>query len=530
MESSLREERKGIIKSAGAMGLMTMLSRIFGLIRDIVTALFLGTGTGADAFWIAYTIPNLLRRLVGEGTMTAAFVPVFSEFRHKRSDKEVWQLANKCFYTLALLLIVISILGIILSPYIVMIIAPGFAKIPGKQDLTTTLSRIMFFYLAFIGLAALAMAILNSFNIFAPSAFTPVLLNISIILCAFLLSRKFPHPSYAFAVGVLIGGFLQIGFQIPFLIKKGMNFIPGISFSHPAIRQIGRLSIPGFFGIGIVQINVAVSRFIASFLREGAVASLTYSNRLMELTLGVFAISISTVILPLMSRQVIVDGIEKMKETLSFALRLIAYITIPASVGLIVLRAPIIRALLQWGRFDSYSVEMTTFPLIFYSLGLFAIAGIRVVAPSFYSLKDTKTPVKVAAVGMAANIIFCLVLIHPLDHGGIAFALSLSSYLNFFLLIYIFQKRYRALKWRNILISLGKIAASSFIMGLAAWWIAQATQLSKLTSKLSLILYLLLTILACIAIYVIITMILKNEEIKELLAILLKKESTIIKS
>jgi len=511
------------------MGLMTMTSRIFGLIRDIVTAIFLGTGTGADAFWIAYTIPNLLRRLVGEGTMTAAFVPVFTEFRHKSSEKEVWQLANKAFYTLALLLFVIAILGIIFSPYIVRIIAPGFAKIPGKQKLTTTLTRIMFFYIAFIGLAALAMAILNSFNIFAPSAFTPVLLNISIIVCAFILSRKFPHPSYAFAIGVLIGGFLQIGFQIPFLIKKGVNFIPGISFTHPAIRQIARLSIPGFFAIGIVQINVAVSRFIASFLQEGAVSSLTYSNRLMELTLGVFAISISTVILPHMSRQVITQGIEAMKETLSYALRLIAYITIPASVGLIVLRTPIIRALLQWGRFDIHSVEMTTFPLIFYSLGLFAIAGIRVVAPSFYSLKDTKTPVKVAAVGMVANIIFCVILIKPLDHGGIALALSLSAYLNFFLLLHIFQKRHGSLHWRNILISLGKITTASLIMGLAARWIAQATKLANQTAKVSLILYLLLTILVCIALYVIITLVLKNEEIKELLAILLKKERNITK-
>ena len=510
------------------MGLMTMLSRIFGLIRDIITALFLGTGTGADAFFIAYTIPNLLRRLVGEGTMTAAFVPVFTEFRHKHSKREVWQLANKAFFTLALILLLISLLGILFAPYITSIIAPGFRKISGKLELTTTLTRIMFFYLAFIGLAALAMAILNSFDTFAPSAFTPVLLNISIILCAFLLSRKFPHPSYAFAIGVLIGGFLQIGFQIPFLIRKGMKFIPGISFSHPAIRQIARLSIPGLFSIGIVQINVAISRFIATFLQEGAVASLTYSNRLMELTLGVFAISISTVILPMMSRQVITQGIEAMKETLSFALRLMSYITIPASVGLILLRVPIITALLQWGRFDSHSVEMTTFPLIFFSLGLFAFAGIRVVAPSFYCLKDTKTPVKVAAVAMVTNIILCLILIYPFSHGGIALALSSSAYLNFFLLLYIFQRRNGALKWRKILLSLSKIAVAALAMAFAGWWIADAVQLARRTSKLSLIFYLLLTILACIAIYVIITLALKNEEIKELLTIFSKKESRIV--
>jgi putative peptidoglycan lipid II flippase len=530
VKDSLHEERKGLIKSASAMGFMTLLSRIFGLIRDIATALFLGTGAGADAFWIAYTIPNLLRRLVGEGTMTAAFVPVFTEFRHKNSEKAVWQLANKCFYTLALLLIIISILGIIFSSYIVTVIAPGFTKTPGKIELTTKLTRLMFFYIAFIGLAALAMAILNSFNSFAPSAFTPVLLNISIIVCAFLLSRKFPYPSYAFAIGVLIGGFLQLGFQIPFLIKKGMNFIPGISFSHPAIRQIARLSIPGFFSIGIVQINVAISRIFASWLEEGAVSSLTYSNRIMELTLGVFAISISTVILPLMSRQVITQGIEAMKRTLSYAIRLIAYITIPATIGLIMLRTPIIRALLQWGRFDMHSVKMTTFPLIFYSLGLFAVAGSRIVAPSFYSLKDTKTPVKVAAVAMVANIIFCFILIYPLKHGGIALALSLSSYLNLYLLLHLFQKRNGTLKWKKIIISLVKIIVASIVMGVSVWVIGHAFQLANQTAKLKLILYLLLTILASIAIYVIITVLLKNDEIRELLAILQKKESTILKS
>jgi putative peptidoglycan lipid II flippase len=530
MKNSLHEERKGLIKSAGAMGIMTMLSRIFGLIRDITTAIFLGTGTGADAFYIAYTIPNLLRRLVGEGTMTAAFVPVFTEYKHKKSTKEVWQLANQSFYTLAVLLIIICLLGLLFAPYIVKILVPGFAKIPGKMELTIKLTRIMFFYITFIGLAALVMAILNSFDIFAPSAFTPVLLNISIIVCAFLLSRKFPHPSYAFAIGVLIGGFLQIGFQIPFLIKRGMTFIPGISFSHPEIRQIAKLSIPGFFSIGIVQINIAVSRFIASFLEEGSVASLTYSNRIMELTLGVFAISISTVILPLMSRQVISEGIEAMKETLSFALRLISYITIPASVGLIVLRDPIIKALLQWGQFDARSVEMTTFPLIFFSLGLFAIAASRIVAPSFYSLKDTKTPVKIAAVAMVVNIILCFILIYPLKHGGIALALSLSSYLNLFLLLYIFQKRNGPLKWKNVIVSLGKIIFASCIMGLSAWWISQLFQLANQSEKLLLILYLLLTILVSIGIYVIITLLLKNDEIKELLAILRKKESTIFKS
>ncbi len=523
------QQSRHLLKSAGAMGLMTTISRIFGLIRDIFTTMYLGTGTGADAFNLAYRIPNLLRRLVAEGTMTAAFIPVFTELRKKSSREEMWDFANKLLYTLTLILAVVATVGIIFSRWIVRVIGFGFKEVPGKIELTTSLTQIMFFYLLFIGLAALAMAILNSFDIFAAPAFTPVLLNISIIAAAYFLSPRFKDPSYAFAIGVLIGGFLQIFFQVPFLVKKGMRFLPRISFSHPAIRKVGLLMVPGFFGIGIIQINVFISTIIASSLAKGSVSSLTYANRITEFVLGIFAVSISTVILPLMSRQVIDEGIEAMKHTLIYALRLINYITIPATVGLIILRIPIIRVLFQRGKFDYQSVQMTAYPLIFFSLGLSVFAAIRVIAPSFYSLKDTKTPVKTAVAAMVANVILALILIEPLQHGGIALALSLSSGLNLFLLFHIFKRRYGRIGERKLLVSLAKTATASLFMGVICWWLAEQTNIAAQQRFSTQLWQLIFIITASVASYVIITLILKSEEVKELLGVILRRELPSVK-
>jgi len=514
------EEKRRIIRSAGVMGSLTVVSRIFGLFRDIVTASLLGTGTGADAFTLAYRIPNLLRRLVGEGTMTAAFIPVFTEYRKGRDKSEVWELADRFFYTLGLVLVILSLLGIIFSPAIVRIIGFGFAQVPGKIGLTASLSRIMFFYLAFIGLSALAMAILNSFDIFAPSAFTPVLLNISIIVSAYLLAPRFSQPAYAFAIGVLLGGALQLGFQIPFLIRLGMRFRPGISFSHPAIRRIGRLMVPGIFGAGVIQINVLVSSAIASMLPEGAVASLTYANRLTEFTLGVFAVSVSTVILPLMSRQALLEDLGPLKETLNYAMRLVFFITIPSAVGLLVLREPIVALLLRWGRFGAHSLSMTSFALLFFALGLPAVGGVRVVAPAFYSLKDIKTPVKVAAVAMVGNIALALILMKPLAHGGIAFALSLSAYLNLFLLLLLFRRRAGALGGGHILASLLRIGASSAMMGGFCLYFGKKIGLSPDLPKLKLLFLLFPLIFFALLLYGIIAWLLGSEEVFDLLDII----------
>jgi putative peptidoglycan lipid II flippase len=457
--------KKRIVKSALTVSLMTAVSRVFGYVRDATLAAVLGAGFSMDAFTVAFRIANLLRRLVAEGSMTAAFVPVFTRYKTEHSEEDLWDFANKMFYTLSAVLVVITIAGIIFSPLIVKIMAPGFTDIEGKVALTVLLNRILAPYILFIGLAALAMAILNSLGHFGIPSFTPVLLNISIIVCTLLFAPFFKQPAVATAIGALIGGALQVGIQIPLLLKKGMTFRFGISFTHPAVRKVGQLIVPGIFGIGVTQIQLLFGSLIASFLAQGAVSSLYYSDRVMELVLGVFVISLSIVILPEMSKRASVNDMNGLKDLLSFSLRMVSFETIPAAVGLIVLRVPIIKVLFQHGKFTAADTESTAFALLFFSVGLFFFAGIKVVAPAFYSLHDMKTPVKAAWISLVINVILSLILMKPLRQGGIALAMSAAAAVNMLHLLYVFRKRHGRLELKSIAVSILKITAAALIMG-----------------------------------------------------------------
>ncbi|HRZ86960.1 MAG TPA: murein biosynthesis integral membrane protein MurJ, partial [bacterium] len=287
--------KKKIVRSALTVSLMTAVSRVCGYVRDATLAAILGAGFSMDAFTVAFRIANLLRRLVAEGSMTAAFIPVFTKYKTDHSKEEVWDFANKMFYTLSLILAVITVVGIVFSPLIVKVMAPGFDSVAGKTALTVLLNRILAPYILCIGLAALAMAILNSLGYFGIPSFTPVLLNLSIIVCTLLFAPFFKEPATATAIGALIGGALQVAIQIPLLKKNGMTFRPHISFTHPAVRKVGQLIVPGIFGIGVTQIELLFGSLIASFLAQGAVSSLYYSDRVMELVLGIFVISLSIV-------------------------------------------------------------------------------------------------------------------------------------------------------------------------------------------------------------------------------------------
>jgi putative peptidoglycan lipid II flippase len=266
-----REHNHRLVRSTLAVSGPTFLSRIFGYIRDLIQAFYMGTGRGMDAFTIAYTIPNLLRRLTGEGAMTAAFIPVFTQLKKEKSREELWRFAHIFFFNLSLIMAVITVLGIIFSPILVRFLSIGFKDIAGKWDLTVALTRIMFPYTFLVSLAALAMAILNSFHKFFVPAFTPVLFNLSIITVAVVFASRAEEPSFVFAAGVVVGGVFQLAFQLPFLWRQGMRFKPIFSFSHPAVRKVGKLMIPGIFGAGLYQINFAISRMIASLLEEGSV-------------------------------------------------------------------------------------------------------------------------------------------------------------------------------------------------------------------------------------------------------------------
>lgn len=465
-----REHNHRLVRSTLAVSAPTFLSRIFGYIRDLIQAFYMGTGRGMDAFTIAYTIPNLLRRLTGEGAMTAAFIPVFTQQKKEKSREELWRFAHIFFFSLSLIMALITVLGIIFSPILVKFLSFGFKDIAGKWDLTIALTRIMFPYIFLVSLAALAMAILNSFHKFFVPAFTPVLFNLSIITVAVVFASRAEEPSFVFAAGVVVGGVFQLAFQLPFLWRQGMRFKPIFSFSHPAVRKVGKLMIPGIFGAGLYQINFAISRMIASLLEEGSVSALYYAARVQELTLGLFSIALSIALLPTFSDLAASQDMDGMKRTLIYSFRLIFMVTFPAMVGLLILNRPIIQVLFQRGEFNEQSTAMSASCLFFFAMGLPFISGVRIMAPAFYSLKDIKTPVFVAAFIMVVYILFSFLLMSPFRVGGIALALSIASVCNFVALFYLLERKIGRIKKKKILASAFKSALCSAAMGLLVWY------------------------------------------------------------
>ena len=466
-------DKKHILKSASIISLVTIVSRVLGYVRDQRIALLLGTSLSADAYVLAYRIPNLFRRLVAEGSMTASFIPVFSGYMQENRREAVWDFANRLFWTLALVAAVISILGMVFSPTVVQV----FSGANVARDQAVDLNRIIFPYLFFVALAALAMGILNSFHIFGLPAATPVMLNIATILFSLgIVWQHFKDPATSLAVGVLVGGVLQFLIQVPTLVRKGMKFNFGISFSHPAIREVARLMLPRLFGIGIGQINLLIDTKFATAARmpPGSLAALYVADRVMELVLGGYAIAVATAILPMMSQQAAVKDYESLKKTLSFSVRIVAFITIPAALGLMVLREPIIRVLFQHGEFVASSTRLTARALLYYAIGLPALATVKLVVPAFYSTKDTKTPVIVASISLVINIVlnivFLQVFFKQVQNGGPALATALATFFDFFALLIIFRLRYGSMGVLETMRSFAKISLCAGIMGVGCWF------------------------------------------------------------
>jgi len=459
--------KQHIIKSAGIIGFATVISRVLGFVRDIIIAKFFGTAKYAEAFVVAFRIPNMLRDLIGEGATNAAFVPVLSEYAVKKKE-EFWELANVILNLLLIALSVITIAGVLASPLIVRLIAPGFLGDPEKFAITVKLTRLMFPYILLIGLTAYTMGVLNSLKHFSMPAFGPCLLNIAIIICAIIWGESV----MGLASGVLIGGVLQLGVQIPVLYKKGFKFSFTRKLNHPAANKIGILLLPRILGSCVYQVNLFINTILASLsgiVGLGGVAALYYANRIFQFPLAIFGIAIAQAVLPTMSREALEIDSDKLKKTLSFSLRVINFIIVPASIGLIVMAVPITRTLFERGKFDRYSTLITADALVFYSIGLFSYSGIKVLVSCFYSLKDTLTPVKIASISLLLNVILSLVLMFPLKIGGLALSASVAGIFNFSALFYALRKKIGCLDGRRILNSFLKVTIAGMVMAFAIY-------------------------------------------------------------
>jgi putative peptidoglycan lipid II flippase len=461
-----------VLKSASIIAFVTAISRICGYLRDQRVALLLGTSPAADAFILAFRIPSVIRRMTAGGALSASFIPLFTGHLRDRQRREALAFAQRVFWDLAIVMAAVAILGSIFSKQVVYLFTLfGNSHLP--SNLAVFLNRIIFPCVFFIGLAALASAVLNSFHVFGLPASTAVFFNLTVILVSFgFLYRPvlrwvpagFQTPAVALAAGVLLGTVLQFAIQVPALARRGMHFAPMISLSDPEVRKVGRLLGPAFFGMGVYQINFFVDTVFATSSRmpTGSVTSLYIADRVMELVLGSYAIAMSTALLPLMSHQAAAGKFGEMKHAFAFSLRIVSFITIPAAVGLILLRRPIVQVLFQHGRFVAESTALTAHALFFYSLGLPAYAAIKLITPMYYSTQDTWTPARVGFYALGVNIVlnalFLLFLFRYLTNGTPALASSLTAYFDFILLFATFRKRYGRLGAKSIIASMGKMA------------------------------------------------------------------------
>ncbi|MBN1255104.1 MAG: murein biosynthesis integral membrane protein MurJ [Deltaproteobacteria bacterium] len=453
------QEQREIVKATSVMGSATFASRILGLIRDIVIAAFFGATATTDAFFLALTIPNLLRRLLGEGTLTTSFVPVYTEYLTRRPE-EAPRVVHITTTVISTLLFVLTILGIVLSPFIIKLQAPWWND-PEQIKLTVLLTRICFPYLFFIGLMALAMGILNSHRHFLAPAAAPCLLNISIIACVIFLSPRIYPPIVTAALGFALGGLAQLLLQIPFLRAKGITFKVNFDLHHPAVRRIALMMAPMMLGIGAYQFNFVISRLLATKLPAGSVSYLFYAFRFFEFPQGIFTVALGVAVLPSFARLVSQKRMEEFVEGVNFSLRMMLFITIPAMVGLTILRVPILNLILQRGDFTYHTTLMTAQALLYYSLSLWAYGGIQVLSRAFYALDEVKIPVTMAIGALMINLLLGFILMGPLLHAGLALAMSIAAIVNISLLAFFFHRKTSGIRVRELIVSVSKTAVAA---------------------------------------------------------------------
>ncbi len=432
---------KSLFKSTSVVMSMTMISRVFGFIRDMVTSYYFGAAAQFDAFSVAFRIPNFMRRLFAEGSFSQAFVPVLSQYQKQKSPEELQRFINSMAGSLGFALLMVTILGVVGAPWLIRVFAPGFETSGARFDLAVTMLRINFPYLFFISLTAFSGAILNTHSKFWVAAFTPVFLNISMIAATIWLSPEFAKPIIALSWGVFIAGIVQLAFQWPFLRRLHLLPRPKIDFRDAGVMRVLKLMIPALFGVSVGQVNLLIDTLFASLLMVGSVSWLYYSDRLMEFPLGVFGVAISTVILPHLSRHHAAQSEESFSLTLDWALRAVLLVGLPAGVVLAVISGPLLSTLFQYGKFDGFAVMMARQSLTAFALGIAPFMLVKILAAGFYAKQDMRTPVRIGVIAMVSNMILNALLILPLAHAGIALATSLSAILNTSLLYYFLRRK-----------------------------------------------------------------------------------------
>jgi putative peptidoglycan lipid II flippase len=465
-----------LLKALATVSSMTLLSRVLGFVRDFVIARTFGAGLATDAFFVAFRLPNLLRRMFAEGAFSQAFVPILAEYKNRRGPEETRVLVDHVATLLAFALLAVSALGIAGAPVLIYLSAPGFSANPDKFELTVALTRVTFPYILFISLVSLAGGILNTWSRFAIPAFTPTLLNLSFIAMALFAAPYFDPPVAALGWAVFLGGMLQLALQLPFLARIGM--LPRFAFSlrDPGVVRILKLMLPALLGVSVSQISLLINTIFASFLPSGSVSWLYYADRLMEFPAGMLGVALGTILLPSLSRHHAQQQVERFNALLDWGLRLTFLLTLPAALALALLAVPLLATLFQHGAFDATDVLQTRTALVAYSVGLIGLILVKVLAPAFYSRQDIRTPVKIALVTLAATQAMNLVFIVPLRHAGLALSIGLASCLNAALL-------YRGLRRRQVYLPQagwlgfgGRLGVALAALALVTWFAAGADE------------------------------------------------------
>ena len=456
-----------VVRALGSIGAATLASRILGFVRDMIVALTFGAGGVTDAFVVAFRIPNMLRRLLGEGALSTAVIPVFTDYTLNRSPEDFVKMLRAVLAAALLALSLATAIGIAAAPGILRVIAPGFMGDPAQASLALLLTRVMFPYLILVGLGALAMGVLNTHGRFFAAAIGPALLNVGMIAAVLLLAPRVDPPILALAVGVLVGGIAQVLAQAPTLRRCGFLVAPSLDLRHPALRRVARLLLPAVFGLAALQVTVFVNTLLASLLSTGSISFLYYADRVMEFPLGIFGVALASASLPAMSRAAAGGDRPAIGKTLTFALGMSFYLTVPATVGLVLFRSPIVRVLFERGEFTAPDTAATAQALAGYAVGLVAFSGARISAQAFYALHAPAVAVRLGMWSVAVNVVAAMALMGPLRHGGLALASSLAAWVNFLLLVWVARRRIGGLDLRVLAISVGRTALASSV--LVAW-------------------------------------------------------------